>query len=133
MKRRIDGLKATFSLANRHEKLKKDGDAKAELSDEQKKKAPEVVHKVVRTHPVTGRKCNYVNEGQTARLLDMPEDESRALRQELWAHCTRPEFQHRHRWRVGDLVMWDNNPTQHHAIGDSHRKSGGEGKRGAVE
>src|SRR3546814_183188 len=76
------------------------------------------LHKVVRTHPVTGRKCIYVNEGQTARILDMPEDESRALLQELWAHCTRAEFQYRHRWRVGDLVMWDNIPTQHLAICD---------------
>src|SRR3546814_8278244 len=48
----------------------------------------------------------------------MPEDESRALLQELWAHCTRAEFQYRHRWRVGDLVMWDNIPTQHLAICD---------------
>lgn len=118
MKRRIDGLEAAFSLANRHEKLKKDGDAEAELTDKQKEKAPEVVHKVVRTHPVTGRKCIYVNEGQTARILDMPEDESRELLQELWAHCTRPEFQYRHQWRVGDLVMWDNIPTQHLAICD---------------
>src|SRR3546814_8888382 len=72
------------------------------------------LHKVVRTHPVTGRKCIYVNEGQTARILDMPEDESRALLQELWAHCTRPEFQYRHRWRVGDLVMWDNIRSEEH-------------------
>jgi taurine dioxygenase len=118
MKQRIDGLKAEFSLENRHRKLVADGDTAAALDDKHKQSAPPVVHKVVRTHPVTGRKCLYVNEGQTARILGVPEQESGELLKMLWAQCTRPEYIYRHKWRVGDVVMWDNVPTQHLAICD---------------
>ena len=118
MKRRIAELKAEFSLASRHARLVADGDPNAALSDTHQAKAPPVVHKVVRTHPVTGRRSIYVNEGQTARILGLPEDEARDLLDELCAHCTRPEFVYRHRWRAGDLLIWDNIPTQHIAICD---------------
>ena len=118
MKHRISGLSAEFSLANRHARLVADGDPGAALSDAHRKKAPPVVHKVVRTHPVTGRRSIYVNEGQTARILGPPDDEARDLLHELCAHCTRPEFVYRHRWRAGDLLIWDNIPTQHLAICD---------------
>ena len=114
----IDKLSAEFSLANRHAKLVADGDTGAVLSDTHQQKAPPVVHKVVRTHPVTGRKSIYVNEGQTAKILGMPEDEGRDLLQELLTHVTKDEFVYRHKWRVGDLLMWDNIPTQHLAICD---------------
>lgn len=118
MKERIEDLEAEFSLENRHKKLIADGDAAATLDTRHKESAPPVVHKVVRTHPVTGRRSIYVNEGQTARILGVPEDESRELLQTLWAECTRPEYIYRHKWRRGDVVMWDNIPTQHLAICD---------------
>lgn len=118
LKRRIDGLSAEFSLENRHRKLVADGDTAAALDDKHRQSAPPVVHKIVRTHPVTRRKCLYVNEGQTARILGVPEDESRDLLKTLWAECARPDYVYRHQWRVGDVVMWDNVPTQHLAICD---------------
>ena len=117
-KRHIAGLKAEFSLASRHARLVADGDPNAALSDAHLERAPPVVHKVVRTHPITGRRSIYVNEGQTARILGLPEDEARDLLEELCAHCTRAEFVYRHRWRVGDLLIWDNIPTQHLAVCD---------------
>tara|TARA_A100001037_G_scaffold302521_1_gene334338 strand:+ start:2782 stop:3651 length:870 start_codon:yes stop_codon:yes gene_type:complete len=118
MRSHIADLKAEFSLANRHAKLVADGDEGAELSDAHQEKAPPVVHRIVRTHPVTGRKSIYVNEGQTAGILGLPDNEARDLLTELCAHCTKPEFIYRHKWRVGDLLMWDNIPTQHLAICD---------------
>jgi len=118
MKTRIAGLKAEFSLENRHKKLVADGDAKATLDETHKMKAPPVVHEVVRLHPVTGRKCIYVNEGQTARILDVSEQESGELLTQLWHEATREDYVYRHKWRVGDVVMWDNIPTQHLAICD---------------
>ena len=117
-RKQIDTLSAEFSLANRHAKLVADGDTAAVLSDTHQQKAPPVVHKVVRTHPVTGRKSIYVNEGQTAKILGLPEDEGRELLQELLTHVTKEEFIYRHKWSVGDLLMWDNIPTQHLAICD---------------
>jgi taurine dioxygenase len=118
MRRRIDGLKAAFSLGHRFGKLVKDGDKNAAMTDRQKDKVPEVIHPIVRTHPVTGRKIIFVNEGHTSHIVDMPVEDGRLLLEELWAHCTRPEFVYRHRWQPGDVVMWDNIPTQHIAICD---------------
>lgn len=119
MKRRLAKLEASYSLGNRFSKIAADGDKEnAAMTDEQKKQVPDVVHPVIRTHPITGRKCIFVNEGHTSRILDLPDDESRALLEELWAHATRPEFVYRHRWQPGDVVMWDNVQTQHIAICD---------------
>lgn len=88
-------------------------------------KTPDVLHPVVRTHPHTGRKCLYVNEGFTVGIDGMPEDEGRALIRELHEHCMRPEFAYRHQWQVGDLVMWDNCSTIHSGTSDygpEHRR-----------
>lgn len=117
-KQRIEDLEAVFSLAHRFAKLAADGDANAAYSDDQKAKTPDVSHRIVQSHPVTGRRILYVNEGHTARIDGMPADESRALLDELCAFCTRPEFVYRHKWRVGDVVMWDNVQTQHIALND---------------
>lgn len=90
-----------------------------------KAQTPDVHHPMVRTHPFTGRKCLYVNEGFTVGIVGMPEQESGALLNELFAHCTRPEFVYRHKWRNGDLVMWDNCSTIHKAAGNygpQHRR-----------
>ena len=118
LKARLDGLEAAFDLGKRFQKLVDDGDADAAMTDEQIKKTPEVVHPVIRTHPVTGRKSIFVNIGHTTHILGLPADESQAILEELWAHCIRPEFVYRHKWREGDVVMWDNVPTQHLAICD---------------
>jgi taurine dioxygenase len=67
---------------------------------------------------VTGRKCIFVNDGQTERILDIPEKESEALLNTLRTQATQPEFVYRHKWRVGDVLMWDNCAVQHLAIAD---------------
>lgn len=88
-------------------------------------KTPDVVHPVVRTHPFTGRKCLYVNEGFTVGIEGWPEDEGRALIAELHQHCMQPAFAYRHRWAVGDLVVWDNCSTVHSGTSDygpEHRR-----------
>ena len=117
-RKQLDGLEAEFSLGNRFNKLVEDGDKDATLLDHQVDKVPTVVHPVVRTHPITSRKSIFVNEGHTTRILGLSEGESRALLEELRARCTQPEFTYRHQWRAGDVVMWDNVPTQHLAICD---------------
>jgi taurine dioxygenase len=116
MKRRIDGLQALHSIIHRHRKTLEIG-VKKEYNAAVKAD-PEAVHPVVRLHPVTGRKCLFVTEGYTVKILGLPEDESRELLCELVAHCTRPEFQYVHNWRAHDLVMWDDCATQHKATFD---------------
>jgi taurine dioxygenase len=79
---------------------------------------PPVVHPVVRTHPETKRKALFVNSAYTTRLLGVSEEESRRLLDLLYAHCIRPEFVYRHRWRVGDVVMFDNRCLFHYVVQD---------------
>ncbi|ORM70914.1 taurine dioxygenase [Pantoea wallisii] len=81
-------------------------------------KHPPVQHPVIRTHPVSGRKALFVNEGFTTRLLGVSEKESEALLSYLFAHATKPEFQVRWRWQPNDVAIWDNRVTQHYANAD---------------
>ena len=115
MKARLARLKAQHSYTARYQRMQKGG-LRDELDEDQKKAVPEVVHPVVRTHPSTGRKCLYVNEGFTVGIVGMPKDESDALLAGLYDHVTDPRFMYRHQWQVGDLLMWDNCSTQHNAV-----------------
>ena len=112
-KERIAELRATFSLTHHRTKLMADGADENPLTPEQETKVPVAVHKIVQEHPVTGRKLLFVNEGHTVEILDLPEANGRKLLDMLCRHATSPEFVHRHRWRVGDVLMWDNVATQH--------------------
>lgn len=78
---------------------------------------PGIQHPIVIEHPVTREPCLYVNEGFTHRILDLPEEEGKALLQRLYEHARSPSFIYRHRWKVGDLLLWDNYSTQHRATG----------------
>lgn len=118
IKARIEGLRATFSLAHHRSKLVADGADRNPLTEEQQAKVPVAVHKIVQVHPITGRKCLFVNEGHTVEILDVPQEEGHALLDTLCRHVTRPEFVYRHRWHVGDVLMWDNVATQHIATFD---------------
>jgi alpha-ketoglutarate-dependent taurine dioxygenase len=77
-----------------------------------------VEHPVVRVHPETGRKGIFVNPGFTSHVVGVSEAESRAVLDLLYAHLTKPEHVVRHRWRPGDVAMWDNRSTSHYANRD---------------
>jgi len=81
-------------------------------------KHPPVQHPVIRTHPVSGRKALFVNEGFTTRIVELSEKESHAVLDLLYAHATKPEFQVRWRWQPNDVAIWDNRVTQHYANAD---------------
>ena len=66
------------------------------------------IQPVAITHPVTGKKALYVNPLITARIEDWPEDESRALLDELFTFGENPDIIYEHEWREGDLIIWDN-------------------------
>jgi taurine dioxygenase len=70
-------------------------------------------HPVVRTHPATGRKSLYVNRLMTHHVEGLPEGESERVLEVLFRTLEQPEFVYEHRWRVGDLLMWDNRCTVH--------------------
>jgi len=94
-------------------------DAEAEARwNEARRKHPPVVHPVVRTHPVSGKRGLFVNEGFTTRILELSANESDTLLRMLYAHVARPDFTVRWRWKVGDVAFWDNRLTQHYALAD---------------
>mgnify|MGYP003336192449 FL=1 len=78
----------------------------------------EVIHPVVRVHPITKRKALFVNPVYTQRFDGMTEDESKPLLSYLFAHATKPEFTCRLQWEVGTLALWDNRCVLHLAIND---------------
>ena len=87
-------------------------------------KHPPVTHPVVRTHPVSGRRGLFVNEGFTSRIVEFSKAESDAVLAQLRTHTARPEFTVRWRWKRHDLAFWDNRLTQHYATADylPHRR-----------
>ena len=120
MKRRLAGLKAIHRYAMRR---RVDNSPRPKLTAAQLAETPDIAHPIVRTHPHTGRKALYVTAGECVGIVlangeGMPEDEALDLIAELDGHCVRPEFCYRHRWQVGDLLMWDNASAMHLAISD---------------
>lgn len=113
-RRRIDGLRAVHRFSAKERGVTRP----VKLTPEQIARHPDVVHPVARTHPVSGAKALYVREGECVGIEGMPDAEAVALIKRLSDHIVRPEFQYRHRWRVGDLVIWDNCVVQHIALRD---------------
>lgn len=114
-KRQIDGLKAIHRYSARRRVA---DSPRPKLTPEQLFETPDIAHPIVRTHPYTGRKSLYVTAGECIGIEGMPQDEAVDLIAELDAHCVRPEFLYRHKWQVGDLLMWDNATSMHLAICD---------------
>ena len=77
-------------------------------------KAPGVKHPLVRTHPVTGRKCLYLGRRLNSYVFGLSLAESEKTLDEIWAHACQDKYVWQHTWRVGDLIVWDNRCTMHH-------------------
>ena len=106
-KARIDGLKQNFSIEVTVETQH------VALTEKQRQLKPPVTHPLVRTHPELGRKSLYLSPAHSIGLADLPADEGAALLAELEDWAGQPEFTYMHKWRVGDVVMWDNTSTMH--------------------
>jgi len=107
MKRRLDSLVAEHSIFNSRARL-----GFTSFSDEERAGLPPVPQVLVRTHPESGRKSLYL-ASHAGRIYGLGEQEGRALIDQLVAHATQPQFVYTHRWRVHDLVIWDNRCTMH--------------------
>jgi taurine dioxygenase len=74
---------------------------------------PRAVHPLVMPHPRTGEEILYINLNQTARIVELPADESAALIEDLFASTYDPADIYEHRWDMGDFILWDNLALQH--------------------
>ncbi len=81
---------------------------------------PVSLYPIVRTHPVTRRKCLFVNENFTTRIEGLNKNESDAMLKMLYEHIATPEFQYRFAWREKSVAFWDNRSTQHRTVWDYH-------------
>jgi len=75
--------------------------------------APGAWHPAILRHPANGRPTLYLGRRRNSYIEGLSREESDALLEALWAHCTQPQFLYQHVWRLGDLVMWDNRSTMH--------------------
>jgi taurine dioxygenase len=118
MKKRLEGRRSTHSYLAKMEARKAAVGLTRKVTAEQLAKTPPMAHPIFRTHPVTGRKCIYVTEGECTDIEGMPDSEALPLIAELHRHLIGPRFQYRHKWRIGDVLMWDNCTCQHLAVRD---------------
>ena len=79
---------------------------------------PPASHPVVRTHPVSQRRCLYVNPIFTSHVEGIDREASDALLQRLYAEIPVPEYQVRFCWEPDSIAFWDNRSTQHYAVSD---------------
>ena len=105
--KRITGLVAEHAIMHSRRKL-----GFTDFSDEENQTLPPVPQALVRRHAGSGRMGLYL-ASHAGRILGMEEDAGKALLQQLIEHATQRQFVYSHRWRLHDLVMWDNRCTMH--------------------
>jgi len=113
----VEGRQAVHSYTARYSEGKNAANWRPTLTAEQLAQVVTVTHPVVRTHPENGRKALFVSEGFTTHIVGLPEDESRDLLQQLYAHSVREDNVYRHQWKAHDMVFWDNRSLIHLAAG----------------
>jgi taurine dioxygenase len=114
-KRRIDGLVVRHHYGNRDDLDTASRTVASVLTEDQEARLAWVRHPLVRVHPVTGRKALYAVSGSSFDIDGMPDDEGRALLDELKVHALAPKYQLSLRYGVGDVVIWDNLSLLHSA------------------
>jgi alpha-ketoglutarate-dependent 2,4-dichlorophenoxyacetate dioxygenase len=107
LKQRLRGLVAEHAIMYSRRKL-----GFTDFSDEESQTLPPVPQVLLRRHAGSARMGLYL-ASHAGRIFGMPDEAGKALLQQLIKHATQPQFVYAHRWRVHDLVMWDNRCTMH--------------------
>ena len=110
LKKRLDGVMGAFSYGGRR--------GGSPLLDKEDQDWEAVFHPIIRTHPETGRKSLYFDPGKIVDIVGCERSESDALIAELKGYMIQPDAEYRHKWRKGDIVIWDNRCSYHKAAGD---------------
>jgi alpha-ketoglutarate-dependent taurine dioxygenase len=110
LRQKIEGRRAVFDFTGRKRAFPP---TQAEIQ-----RYPQVRHPIVRTHPLTRRKCLYVMRDDCVGIEGLEREEAEALIAALADHIVKPAFVYRHQWQPGDLLLWDNCTVQHRAVQD---------------
>ncbi len=117
LKGQIDGLMGLHKYRS-DRNPKKVPSIKLSDEDDVRSKFDGVPHPLVRTYMPTGEKALYLSTTRLESIVGMARSESDPLLDELMAHADKPQFHYHHQWRVGDVLIWDNRCSMHHANGD---------------
>jgi taurine dioxygenase len=119
LKTRLDGMTVTHNFEKFWEHMRQHkASSRPAMTDEQRKRRPPVVHPLFLTHPITGQKVLYCNEGYAVRINELPLAESDAMLDYLFRHQLELRFRYKHDWNENDLLIWDHLGTIHRAIAD---------------
>ena len=119
LKKQLAGMTVTHDFAKFWDKMRSEkGSTRPALTDAQRKAKPPVSHPIFLKHPITGKFVLYANPGYSIRINELPEQESDRILAFLSEHQLQAKYQYRHRWSVGDVLMWDNMGTLHNAVPD---------------
>ena len=106
MKIRLDGLRAVHDYAYRPRDVFTSGKVTP---------PPDCLQPLIRTHPETGRKAIYISPFYMVRIEGLADDDSEALKKEIYDHCLQDRFRMQYKWRTGDVAAWDNAALMHSA------------------
>ena len=110
LKQRLAGVEGAFTYGGRR--------GPSQLLNEEDRDWKPVFHPIIRTHPETGRRSLYFDPGKIGAIVGATAEESDALIEELRSCMVQPDAEYRHKWRKGDIVIWDNRCSYHKAAGD---------------
>ena len=112
LKSKINNLKAEHVYQSKHSKRKLMGLKNDQYLNKR------VVHPLIRFHPETSLKCLYINPIRIEKIVNYSEQETIDLLNKLMVFVKSKKFEYRHKWKVGDFVIWDNRILMHKANGD---------------
>lgn len=119
IKTRLEGMTATHNFEKFWEHMRRDkASGRPAMTDEQRRRRPPVIHPVFLTHPITGRRTLYCNEGYAMRINELSQSESDEMLDYLFRHQLEMRFRYKHDWNENDLLIWDHLGTIHRAIAD---------------
>ncbi len=110
LKDRLEGVNGAFCYGGRK--------GSQALLNPEDRDVPPALHPIVRIHGETGRKSLYFDPGKIVHVEGAEKAESDDLIAELEGYMVQPDGQYRHKWSVGDIVIWDNRCSYHKAAGD---------------
>ncbi len=111
LRKTLDGKRGAFTYGGRSRR------SNALLNPEDREQPP-AFHPILRQHPESKRTSLYFDPGKILYVEGMPEHESNAVLEELESYMIQEAGQYRHRWRKGDIVIWDNRCSYHRAAAD---------------